>query len=971
MNLTPGTRLFGFTVQRVRQVDELHAVMVEMTHDQTGAQLIWMDNGENNKLFSIAFKTLPWDDTGVFHILEHSVLCGSRRFPVKEPFVELMKGSMNTFLNAMTFSDKTVFPVSSRNEADFLNLVRVYLDGVFFPAIYENPCIFWQEGWHYDLQEDGGVPCYRGVVLNEMKGGFSSVDTLLERGLRRMLFPDNCYSYVSGGDPAHIPELTYEQFLAAHREFYHPSNARIYLDGDVPLERVLSMLDKDYLSRFSFRAARHDVVLQKPCPSARAVEYYEIGREESGAQKAQMALGKILCDWTDRKKLMAFWVLSAYLTGSNEAPLTRSVLQSGLAQNVELTLDGSIAQPFFTLLIQNTEQEHREKIKAILRETARSLAAQGLDREALEAAINQLEFQTREPAEPKGLTRCFNALISWLHGGDPLLYLTCDELFAQLRAETGTGYYERLLEEVLLETDHTAELYLLPSASKGDEDRAAEQDRLRLAQSRWSAQRRQEVLENNRRLALWQRQPDAPEALNTLPALSLAQVRPEPERMETRRSDVDGVTVLFHPAAEQGVVHFNLYFSLADQSPEDLSALSFLTELLGELPTRRHTVAELQREVQREIGLLDYNVTACAVPGNPEVCRPYFAVSCSVLEERLPSAVNLIAEILTETVFTGEQSEDIIRDIVLQCDESLYQSIVMEGGRFAQGRVLSHFSAAAAAQERMTGFAMFQWLDCFAQEFDRQIDAFRCLVQTASLALFRSDRMTLSETAAQPHEALLALIPRLHKAGGQDIPKDMVLPVSAQPVREAVQVPANVSCAAFGVDLSRFGRGYDGGLQVLSSILSYSYLWNEVRILGGAYGCGFQAGETGEAVFYSYRDPNPARSLEVFRKAAEYVRGFCAGDEPLDKYIISSIAAMEPLRSPGEQGCSADMDAFQGISYEDRLRVRRQMLALKKEDLLSYCGLLEAMADGSAACVIGPGNALPMDSGERWTVYRL
>lgn len=960
--------LHGFRVDRVRESGELGGRLWEMTHLQTGAQLVWMDNGEDNKLFSVAFKTLPTDDTGVFHILEHSVLCGSEKYPVKEPFVELLKSSMNTFLNAMTFPDKTVYPVSSRNEQDFMNLTEVYLDAVFAPAIHDNPCIFQQEGWHFELCEEAETPIYKGVVFNEMKGAFSSSDTLIENTLLRMLFPNNCYRHVSGGDPKHIPDLTHEQFLDAHREYYHPSNARIYLDGAVPLERVLTLLDA-YLSRYEASAKRHDIPMQQPVAASQAVEYYAIGAEEDPAFMTHMAMGKVVCDWSDRKKMLALMALSSYLTGSNEAPLKRAILENGLAQDIGFGVMDGVAQPYCSLQIRNTEYAYRDSIKQVLRQTIQTILDGGLNTEELEAAINQMEFQLLQMNEPKGLMRNITMLNSWLYDGDPMLYLTHTELFAELRREIGTGYYDALLREALLDDSNMAEVYLLPSKSKEEEDRQTELDRLTKISSVWTAEERDAVLQLNRRLEAWQSTPDTPQAIATLPQLPICAVSAQPERIATEELTVDGTTVLLHKTAESGIVNMNLYFSLADLQTEDLSAISFMTNLLGELPTGQHTASELQREIKKNIGMLDYNVEAYPCQADSTQCRPYFVVSCGVLEERVGAAVKLITEILTDTYFAGPESAAAIGEIVLQGEEGMRQSVMMEGHRFASMRALSHFTAASAAQEYATGFDFYCWLRSFAENMDDRMEAFQLFAQSVTDRIFASHRMTLSVTAQQRCVEAESIIAALAKQPAP-IPQNMTIPVDGVAAKEAILIPAGISYAVSAGNLRRLDHSYDGALSVLSSILSYSYLWNEVRVQGGAYGCGFQAGETGNVMFYSYRDPDPQRSLEVYGRTADFLRQYCAAGEALDKYIISTISATEPLRTPAQRSAVADSDYFCGITYEDRCRIRHQMLTLKQEDLHRTCDLFDSMAKKNASCIVGNSDALAQ-CGENWITYSL
>ena len=950
-------QMYGFEITNRRDCREAGGVLWEMRHVKTGAQLVWLDNGENNKLFSVAFKTLPWDDTGVFHILEHSVLCGSDHFPVKEPFLDLLKGSMNTFLNAMTFPDKTMYPVSSRNEQDFLNLTHVYLDAVFCPAIYHNPNIFRQEGWHYELREGDSAPTFKGVVFNEMKGAFSSVDEVLDNQINRMLYPDTCYSFVSGGDPERIPELTYERFLAAHREFYHPGNARIYLDGAVPLEKTLALIDS-YLAQWEPSDQRHEIAVQQPVDAASATAYYEIGKDEDTAQKTQIALAKICGDWQDRKRLMALDALCSYLAGSNDAPLKRAVLSAGLAQDVRMDVQEEIAQPCFVLSFRNTEQENLPALKDIVAAVVSGLLEKGLDKEELAAAIDRMEFALTETEEPRAIMRAVYMLNSWLYGGDPMLYLTHGEVLSELRAALDTDYYEMLLREMLLDQAHTAQVVLLPSKTRGDELRRTEEKRLADAYASWTGAEKDEIMAQNAALDAWQQTPDSPEAVATLPVLSLSDVEETPEWTETRESEHAGARMLYHPVAAGGVVHGSLYFSLADQDMDTLQRLSFAVSLLSELPTDLHSVAELQKRVKQYTGRLRFGLAARAVAGNSALCRPQLTVSFSVLERKLPQALELIREILTQTRF---DDANLLRELLMQKKEMMQQRVVMAGSRYALGRALAQYSADAAVEERTDGLSYYQWLKGFAERFDEECAA----VQEFAGRIFRKvctrGRLTVSETAAKPHAELRELAASF--APGKKAADTLRVAVSCTPVKTAVPIPAGVSYAVAASHLQSLGQRFSGPLMVMRQLLTYSYLWGEIRVQGGAYGCGFNARETGELAFHSYRDPNPMNSLQVYARTADFIRAFCKSDETVDKYIISSISESEPLLSPAEKGAAADAALFAGITYEDRLALRRELLALKKEDLLSLCGLFEKMAKDCAVCVLGSESALTETEG--------
>ena len=640
-----------------------------------------------------------------------------------------------------------------------------------------------------------------------------------------------------------------------------------------------------------------------------------------------------------------------------------------ICNNVYFGVIDGFAQPFCSLDIRNTEYAHGEQIKRILRKTAEQLITDGLDKDQLEAVINQLEFQMLLPDEPKGLMRNITALNAWLYGGDPMLYLTHEELFAALRQGIGTGYYEDLLREAVLDDTNMAEVYLLPSKTKGDEDRQLENERLTGAYSAWTAEQRNAVLEMNRRLEAWQTTPDTPESLESLPMLSLEEISSDPERISTEEFTVDGTKVLLHKVDGNGVVHINLYFSLADFQPGELSAISFMTNLLGELPTKRRSVLELQQQIRMNIGAIDYNVVAYSKRKDMTQCRPYFVVSCSVLEERISDAMALVAEILTDTVFTGTEAGKTVAEVLLQGEEGMRQSVMMDGHRFASRRAMSHFTAAAAVQEQFEGYAFYRWLQQFTADMDAQMEAFQSFAEATAARIFCMNRLTVSVTANRRYEEAEAIIPLIPK-GWELVPEFMKVPVNSTSAEEAIQIPADISYAVSASNIQKYGYCYDGGLAVLSTILSYGYLWNEIRVKGGAYGCGFQAGETGSVMFYSYRDPDPQRSLRIFERTADHIRSFCAGGEPLNKYIISTVAATEPLKTAAQKGSAADADYFCEISFEERRQIRHQMLKLTPDDLLRYCDLYEDMSEQNAACVIGGSDALAQ-CGKNWEIHTL
>ncbi len=947
MSLTAGMKLHGFTVDRVRSVAELNADLVEMSHDKTGAQLVWVDNGETNKLFSIAFKTLPEDSTGVFHILEHSVLCGSDKFPVKEPFVELLKSSMNTFLNAMTFPDKTMYPVSSRNDQDFMNLTEVYLDAVFAPAIRHNKNIFYQEGWHIEMDGPDATPTYKGVVFNEMKGAMSSVDDIIMEGMLAAVYPDTCYGFNSGGDPRVIPELTYEKYMSMYNRYYHPSNSRIWLDGAVPLDRVLTMID-GYLSRFERSEEKHVIAQQVPT-ACEKTQYYEVSAEDGTDNKAMLTLGKIIGSWQDVNRVYAVDILADAIAGSNEAPLKRALMSAGLCQ--DLTMDAEfLGQHGFFMTVKNIDPANAPAIREVIRKTCTELCEKGIDKDDLMACINRYEFRMREPNEPAGLMRNIMALNTWLHDGDPLTCLVYDEAFAELRAMAENGGFEQLLHDLLIKEDDMVVLHTLPSTTLGEELRAEEAARLEAISSKWTADEKAAILDLNEKLKAWQQTPDSPEQLATLPVLDLKEVSPEPLLLHTEEAKVDGADVLYHRAATAGIVHLNYYFNLSDCTLEELTALKGLDALLGKLPTRQHTAAELQQTIKTHLGRLNFGIEVKDKLMRSDVCTPVLRVNCSVMADKVGLAKDLIHEILTGTDFaqTGK-----IREIVLQQAEHAKQYCIGAGHALAMTAAGAHYSASGAVNEVLRGYTSVKYGIDLAANFDEKIAALVALAEDKLAAAVCKARLVLSVTANEMVDvsAILADYPE-----GEAIAAYAAYTTNV-PVKQGIRIPAQIGYASLAASIPASGMAYDGSAMVASNILSLGYLWNVIRVQGGAYGCGLRMGRYA-AVSYSFRDPSPARSLQMYRGAADFLREFVASGERIDKFVISTISDTEPLMSPRDEGARADGQWFSGMTEEILRKERAEILATDGEKLLAWCKALEYMAENGAVCVVAHDEAL-------------
>jgi len=935
-----GETIFGFVVVKISYSEELAAEVYELCHQKTGAQLLWLDRVDQNKTFCIAFKTIPEDDTGVFHILEHSVLGGSGKYPVKDPFAELLKSSMATFLNAMTYPDKTVYPVSSCNEVDFLNLVDVYLDAVFNPSIYSKPEIFWQEGWHYELLDENETPIYNGVVFNEMKGAMSALEHVVTFGMQKLLFPDNCYRFNYGGDPKHIPDLSYEQFLNTHQKYYHPGNARIILDGDLPIEKMLEKLES-YLCQYEYQQADAVIPEQKYASSCAEV-HYEIGSDEGTENRAQLALGMIAGAWAEKEKMYALQAICDMLAGSNEAPLKRAILDAGLGQDVTMQLMDDMAQPWISVQVRNTNPDQYSEIRQIVNAVLTDQANQGLDKELLSATLRQMEFHTLDVQEPRGVKLSTACLKSWLYDGDPLLYAENVRTFASLQEKVDTDYFCEVLREVLLDESRICELHVLPSTTLGVENQVREERRICMAAENWTTENVQNILAQNYSLVSWQQIVDTEEALATMPVLSLQDIDCEPFLTNTEVYEQDGVTILTHSGTSKDILYINLYFSLADLKLADFSKAAACSTMLGALPTKNYDVQTLQRKLKQHLGDWQFDVTAFTPKSDSKVCKPYFTARFSMLAEEFINALPLIREILLETDFSDADS---IREILLQNEEMLRQNIIMNGHSIATMRACAHESSEDAVKEAAKGYTAYCWLKA-----GKNTEDFTAWAEDFKSHFYRNG-LTIGITGECDAQAIAALFP-----AGEKHCQTVSYKVDFAD-KEAILIPAGISYAAMGGRLQE-PSAYNGAWNVLSHILSYEYLWNKIRVQGGAYGTGFRAPMNGNGAFYSYRDPSPLNSQETYCGASEFIKALCRENSDLSRFVIGAVGRLEPLLSAKQKGIHADSNYFTETTADDLRRIRLEALHTKSDELLNLCSALDGLIQNSAICMIGAEDAM-------------
>ena len=958
----------GFTAVKSEPVNEVEGTVHLMHHAASGARLMFIENDDANKAFSITFKTPAADDTGVFHILEHSVLCGSEKFPVKEPFVNLLKTSMQTFLNAMTFPDKTMYPVASTNEQDLVNLMDVYLDAVFHPDIYRRPVIFQQEGWHRELEGEGEGErlVVNGVVYNEMKGALSEPDSVLYDGLSAALFPDTTYRFESGGTPAAIPTLTYEGFLENHRRHYRPDNAYIILYGNLDADRFLGFLDERYLAPLAAKERGpldiNPLGLQAPVAPEPVVVPMATAPENACA-----AVGFVIGRAAERERIVAADILMDAIMGANESPLKRALLDAGIADDAIGYVADSVAQPFAVVSLRGARPGAADALRAIVAAEARRLAEGGLDRELVRAALSHAEFVMRERnfGYPDGVVLAMSAMAGWLYSDDdPAAYLRFEDVFASLREKVEEGYFEALLRELFLDNDHRACAEVVPTES----DEAAEEAEAageREAAAALTEDEAASIREAVRALREAQEAPDAPEALAKLPQLSRADIGEAPAEAMWEVGECGPWRLIRHYLPCRGIAYAYRYFAMDGLAFDELPYATVLACVLGKLDTSRHTAAELDTLVQAHLGNLGFAVEVHEDAEDRERIRPMFVMGSSALDEEVPWAARLAEEVLRETDFADTER---IRDILGQRRIAMEQAFASAGHSAAMARVASYYLPAGVVREALSGVGFYRFLKELLASFDERACELSAKLAELSRRLFTDGGCTLSFGGDEA--ALAAFREASSPFGGAAAAPVLTVP-APEDGHEAFVVASDVTYTACGWDRRLLGEPYGGAWLLASRILSYDFLWTEVRVKGGAYGAGFQTTRSGSSRFYSYRDPRIDETVERFRTSGDWLAGvFNPTESEMDGYVVSTVASLDAPAKARELLRRQDGLYFSGATLEDRARVREEVRAAGIDDVRALASSVDAIAGAGPVCCFGNGEVIRA-SGEGFNVVDL
>ncbi|HPT79471.1 MAG TPA: insulinase family protein [Candidatus Atribacteria bacterium] len=954
MDYQTGKVYHGFRLDEIKEIRELKATARLFEHVKSGARLFYLSCDDDNKVFYIGFRTPPSDNTGLPHIMEHSVLCGSRKFPTKEPFIDLAKGSLNTFLNAMTYPDKTVYPVASRNDKDFVNLMDVYLDAVFYPNIHSEPTILMQEGWHYDLEDKSQPLAYKGVVYNEMKGAFSSPEQVLFRKIQESLYPDTPYSFESGGDPDYIPDLTQEQFTAYHKKYYHPSNSYIYLYGDGDIDAHLEFLD-NYLKDYDRIDIDSAIPEQKPFDALREIEVeYPVSSEEGTDNKTYLSLNFSVGCSTDPFLYLAMDILEYILLEHPAAPLKKALLDANIGKDVFGLYASSLRQPFFSIVAKDANLEDKEAFIKVINETLTGLVQKGIDKRMVEAGINNREFRLREAdygRRPKGLIYGLKCLESWLYDEDPTMHLYYEDTLAEVKRALNEPLFEELIEKYLLDNAHSTMVVVKPRPGLAEERDKEIFEKLQAYKAQLSDEELDDIVRCTLELKKRQTEPDPPEAQAKIPMVELSDIDKKAEVLPLTEKDESGIKVLFHPIETNGIAYLNLWFDTRTIPADLLPYSALLVNVLGEIGTENYTYEELSNEINIHTGGIHYSNEALAYNDMDGAFTGKFVVKSKALVEKLPDLVRLLSEIITGSSFKDAKR---LKEIIQQARSRMEMNISYSGHVAAMNRLASYFSAAGKYNEITSGVTFYHFLSGIEKSFDAKKDEIAASLEKASSYIFTKDNLTAGITISEKdYPAFQGQFARLAGALSDSKAEPVTFEVVDKAANEGLMTPGKVQYVAKGYSYKRLGYSYSGALQVLSTIARLDYLWNRVRIQGGAYGIFAQFTRSGMAIFSSYRDPNLKQTLDNYDGFAKYLADFNANETEMTRYIIGTISRLDEPLTPQMKGERSEINYFTGTTQEDIQRERDEVLSVKSADIKALSQMIDDVMKRDYYCVVG------------------
>ena len=945
--------LAAYEIISRQKIHDLRSEGYLLRHKKSGARIALLSNEDENKVFYIGFKTPPADSTGVAHILEHSVLEGSKEFPVKDPFIELVKGSMNTFLNAMTYPDKTMYPVASCNDKDFANLMHVYMDAVFYPDIYKQPNIFYQEGWHYEMENASDELKLNGVVYNEMKGAFSSPDDVLDREIVRNLFPDTIYANESGGDPDVIPNLTYEQFLDFHRKYYHPANSYIFLYGDMDIDQTLAFIDGEYLSQFRLQNVDSTIGRQAFPGSAVKSYPYGIASGEKTEHKTLHSLTYVIDQALDPTVALAFKVLTYVLLQSPAAPLKKALVDAGLGKDISGDFQDGILQPLWSISVNGSDPDKQDKIMPIVTDVLRRMVKDGLDKTLLTGALNRTEFTLREAdfaGRPKGLIYAIRCMDTWLYDLDPLDALSYEKSLDVLRKGIDTGYFEDLIQRYILDNAYYALVSLVPEPGLTEKHDKTLAEKLAAYKASLTKEEIDAIVAESEALKQRQATPDSPEALESIPTLSRDDLEKKIDTVVMHEEQLGDVTLCHVPDNTNGITYVNAYFDLHGLTREEISYAYLLSDILGDIDTKSHTYGELASLIDLYTGGIGYSVSAYSNRLDNSDYTPVFRIKAKGLALNFDKLIDLLREISLETVFTNqERLIELVDEIKAGWDMDTFR----RGHTIVMHRVLSYVSPVEAFCDAGE-FSYYEFITDIAKRIKTDADEIGGKLASLMEKIFSRSALTLEMTASDSDwDGAKASAARWTEALPQGEKRTGLCDFGLTAKNEGIMTSGTVQYVAKGGNFRGHGYDYTGALMVLDTILQYGYLWTKVRVQGGAYGAFTRFYDNGDMVFCSYRDPNLRSSVEAYDGLADYLKTFDVSDREMTKYVIGTLSRIDVPLTPSLRGEKAMTRYFTGTTDEVAQARRDQLLATTAADIKALSPLIEAVMKDDNLCVMG------------------
>ncbi|MCI6408080.1 insulinase family protein [Veillonella caviae] len=941
----------GFRLNRIERIEEINGTAYEMKHEKSGARLIYIDSPDSNKVFNIAFRTTPQDSTGVAHIMEHSVLCGSRKFPLKEPFVELVKGSLNTFLNAMTYPDKTMYPVASKNDKDFHNLMDVYLDAVFYPRAANDPEILMQEGWHYELENVDDELTYKGVVFNEMKGVYSSPDSILERELMHELFPDTTYGVDSGGNPDVIPELTYEGFQEFYRTHYHPSNSYIFLYGTMDIEEQLRFINDEYLSHFDAIEVDTEVTLQAPFNEGKIVTYpYSIGSDESIDNRTLHALAYVLPAVTPEQSL-AFEVLTHALLTSPAAPLKQVLVKAGIGSDVSGYYLDSIRQPMWAVHASGSNMDKQMELQSIVEATLTKLCEEGIDKELLEASLNSIEFALRENdfgGRPIGLAYVIRMMDNWLYGNDPLELLHYEEGLKNIRKGLHGTYFEDLIRHSILENNHKALVSMYPECGLQEKKDRDVKEQLANIKSSMSQDELEAIVEQTKRLKIRQETPDSEEALASIPLLELSDLNPYIEEVERRESTIGATKVHFVPTFTKGINYVAYYFHLDGLTEEELFYADILSDIIGRIDTTR-PYADVAKDINLNLGGLSSDITAIAKDGKRDEFTPLMIVRSKALHAKLPDLCRIVNDVIHYADYSDvNRLTELVQENKAIWDNEAFR----RGNTIVSQRVMAQVSKVGKFRDA-GNLGYYQKISELATN-PAALPLLPDKLSDVARKIFRANNVEIMFVGEDGELAVFTelMTPLLSEWSTESLPHN-VLQLTNTFGNDGIATAGKVQYVAQGGNFIDHGFKHVGPMSVLETILRYEYLWIRIRVQGGAYGAFANFFDDGNMIFCSYRDPNLVETYNVYKELPEYLRSFTLSDREMRKYIIGTMSGLDLPMTPALRGPRAMGIYFSGANIADKVEFRKQVIACKPEDIVALADVVESVLKDNHICSMG------------------